>query len=328
MTPAAFQSAFAQYLEGFIVHKRAIGYRYTTGAAMLRRFDGFCIRYHGTEQLLSKKLVTHWAERRAGESIGTLRIRIVPVRQFALYLRQLGREAYVIPHRILPPYHRYVPYIFTDKELASFFAQSDICRRWARHPIRHLVMPVLFRLLYCCGLRVSEASHLKVNHVDLHNGVLTVYSGKFGKDRRVPMSEEMTNRCRAYSTRVHAFSDGDSYFFGSSSCEHPLHVKTVYSNFRKFLWDARISHGGTGKGPRVHDLRHTFAVHCLSRWVEEGKDLSAYLPILKTYLGHTHFRETAYYLRLTAYVYPTITAQVEQVFAQMIPAIEAPHEGD
>lgn len=62
--------------------------------------------------------------------------------------------------------------------------------------------------------------------------------------------------------------------------------------------------------------------------MEEGKDLSAYLPILKTYLGHTHFRETAYYLRLTADVYPTITAQVEQVFAQMIPAIEAPHEGD
>ncbi len=329
MTPAAFQSAFAQDLKDFITHKRAIGYRYATEAAILSRFDGFCSRYHGAEQLLSKELVTHWAERRAGESIGTLRIRLVPVRQFALYLHQLDREAYVIPHRFLPPYRRYFPYIFTAKELAAFFARTDSCRRSARHPGRHLLMPVLFRLLYCCGLRVSEATKLKVKHVDLPTGVLTVYGGKFGKDRRVPMSEEMASRCRAYATRVHAFADSDSYFFSSSSSSpRPLNVKTVYANFRKFLWDARISHGGVGKGPRLHDLRHTFAVHCLSRWVEEGKDLSAYLPLLKTYLGHTHFRETAYYLRLTPEVYPTITAQVEQVFAPVIPAIEAAHEND
>jgi integrase/recombinase XerD len=328
MKPVALQSALAQLIEGFIAHKRAIGYRYATGTAILKRFDGFCIRYHGNEQMLSKEIVTHWAQRRPGESIGTLGIRIGPVRQFAIYLHKLGREAYVIPCRILPTYHQYIPYIFTNTELAAFFSQTDACRYWARNPIRHMVMPVLFRMLYCCGLRVSEASSLKVNRVDLQNGVLTIYGGKFGKDRRVPMSEELTNRCRDYYDRVHSFLDYDNYFLGSSSCGCPLNVKTVYSSFRKFLWDARISHGGKGKGPRIHDLRHTFAVHCLRRWVEEGRDLSAYLPILKTYLGHTHFRETAYYLRLTADLYPTITAQVEQVFGQMIPHIGAPHEND
>jgi len=321
--PAAFQSAFAQHIEGFIAHKRAIGYRYVSGAITLKQFNEFCLRYHGNEQILSKEIVTHWAERRPGESIGTLGIRVGLIRQFAIYLLKLGRDAYVIPHHTLPKYQRYVPYIFTNTELAAFFSQVDACRYWAANPVRHLVMPILFRMLYCCGLRVSEATNLKVNHVDLQTGVLTIYAGKFDKDRRVPMSEEMTNRCREYYDRVHSFSDGDNYFLRSSLRGCPLPVGTVYFNFRKFLWDARISHGGKGKGPRLHDLRHTFAVHCLRRWVEEGKDLSAYLPILKTYLGHTHFRETAYYLRLTADLYPTITAQVEQVFGHMIPHIGA-----
>jgi integrase/recombinase XerD len=319
--PAAFQSAFAQHIEGFIAHKRAIGYRYVSGAIILKQFDEFCRRYHGNEQILSKDIVAHWAERRAGESMGTLRIRVGLIRQFAIYLLKLGHDAYVTPLHTLPKYQRYVPYIFSNTELAAFFSQVDACRYWAANPVRHLVMPILFRMLYCCGLRVSEATNLKVNHVDVRTGVLTIYGGKFGKDRRVPMSEGMTNRCREYYARVHPFSDGDNYFLPSSSRGRPLPVGTVYFNFRKLLWDARISHGGKGKGPRLHDFRHTFAVHCLRNWVEEGKDLSAYLPVLKTYLGHTHFRETAYYLRLTADLYPTITAQVEQVFGNMIPHI-------
>ena len=328
MKQDAFQSAFAGHLEDFIEHKRAIGYRYTVGAGVLKRFDRFCIRDHDSEEVLSKELVTRWAQRRPGESIGTLGIRVCVIRQFARYLHTLGHDAYVIPSRILPRYQQYVPYIFTEKELTAFFSQVDACRYWAQNPVRHLVIPLLFRLLYCCGLRVSEASNLKVNHVDLPTGVLTIYAGKFGRDRHVPMSEDLAERCRAYSSQVHLYSDKDSFFLQSPSGRQPLSRKTIYSNFRKFLWDARISHGGPGKGPRVHDLRHSFTVHRLKRWVEEGKDLSALLPLLKTYLGHTHFRETAYYLRLTADVYPTITARIEQAFGQLIPPLELTHEDD
>ena len=323
-----FQSAFAGHLEDFIEHKRAIGYRYITGVGVLRRFDQFCIEEHSSEKVLSKELVTHWAQRRRGESVGTLGIRVCAIRQFARYLHTLGLEAYVIPSWILPRYQQYVPYIFTEKELTAFFSQVDACRYWAQNPVRHLVMPLLFRLLYCCGLRVSEATNLKVSHVDLHTGVLTVYVGKYGRDRQVPMSEELTERCRAYSRQLHSRSDEESFFLRSPSGGGPLNRKTVYYNFRRFLWDARISHGGPGKGPRIHDFRHTFAVHRLKRWVEEGKDLSAFLPVLTTYLGHTHFRETAYYLRLTADVYPTITALIERAFGQLIPPLGAPHEDD
>jgi len=93
----------------------------------------------------------------------------------------------------------------------------------------------------------------------------------------------------------------------------------VEKNLRRFLWQAGISHGGRGKGPRVHDFRHTMAVHCLRRWVLEEKDLRAYLPVLQAYLGHVSLSDTAYYLHLTADLFPNITEQVERAFGNIIP---------
>ena len=313
------RTPFTDHVEGLVLQKRSVGYRYDAQAAILKRFDRFCLRYHADEATLSKKIVTHWAERRPGESIGTLGIRVSAVRQLAIYLNKLGGEAYVIPSRTLPKYPGYIPYIFTDRELEAFFCRVDACSPGEGSHLRHLVLPVLFRLLYCCGLRVSEATHLKVRDVDLAEGILSIRKAKFGKERRVPVSQETISRLRAYSEQVRtALAAQDSVFLPSPSGQE-LSTTTVYGNFRTFLWEAGIPHGGPGKGPRVHDLRHTYAVHCLKRWVEEGKDLSAYLPLLTAYLGHAHFRETSYYLRLTADLYPTITAQVERAFGEIVP---------
>jgi integrase/recombinase XerD len=98
-------------------------------------------------------------------------------------------------------------------------------------------------------------------------------------------------------------------------------IGNIYKNFRRFLWRARISHGGRGRGPRIHDFRHTYAVHCLKKWAEQEKDLTAYLPALKTYLGHESFKETAYYLRLTADVFPHIVLKLETLYPGLIPEL-------
>jgi integrase len=181
-------------------------------------------------------------------------------------------------------------------------------------------MPLLFRLLYGCGLRISEALHLKLHDVDLQTGVLTILDGKFNKDRLVPMSLENGQRCREYVKEVHQLSDGNAHFFPAPS-GRAITKGNAYKNFRRFLWQARISHGGWGKGPRLHDIRHTYAVHCLRHWVLQGKDLAAYLPLLKTYLGHNSFRDTSQYLRLTADLYPDITAKMEKTFGDVIPHV-------
>ena len=94
-------------------------------------------------------------------------------------------------------------------------------------------------------------------------------------------------------------------------------------NFRRFLWQARISHGGRGHGPRVHDLRHTFAVNNLRSWFAQGRDVGALLPVLQTYLGHSSLADTAYYLHLTAESYPDITTRVQQAIGDVVPPVMA-----
>lgn len=109
----------------------------------------------------------------------------------------------------------------------------------------------------------------------------------------------------------------------------PLTLGNVDKNFRRFLWQARIAHGGRGHGPRVHDLRHTMAVNNVRRWFERGESVNALLPVLQTYLGHSSIGDTAYYLRLTAESYPHITAQVQLIVGDVVaPVTQGSRHGD
>jgi integrase/recombinase XerD len=320
MTEFAYSSPFKEFIQGMILQKHSLGYKYDSSPRVLYQFDQFCLAYGCTEPVLSKELVQIWSQKHPNEAHASMQHRVGIIRQLALYMNQIGVHAYVLPMNIIPKGSTYNPYIFSNNELAAFFKQVDSCHYCAEVPYRHWIMPLLFRILYGCGLRVSEALHLKVRDVDLLTGILTIWDGKFNKDRLVPLSKELLDQCCAYVKQIHMFSDPNDYFFPSSN-KQPITIGNIYKNFRRFLWKARISHGGWGKGPRVHDFRHTFCVHCLKHWVLEGKDLTAYLPVLKTYLGHHSFRDTSQYLRLTAELYPDMTAKVEHAFGHVIPAM-------
>jgi len=226
-----------------------------------------------------------------------------------------------MPKNYYPKEKQYVPHIYTEDELKLFFAETEKCHYSSECPYRHLIMPIFFRMLYTCGLRLSEARLLKVADVDINAGILTINQSKKDNSRLVTMADSLIKRCQEFSATVHQYSNLDDYYFPALGGK-PMSIVNVYRNFRKFLWRARISHGGRGYGPRIHDLRHTYAVHCLKKWTEQGKDLMVYLPILKTYLGHDSFEETAYYLRLTADVFPDITIKLESLYPELIPTLE------
>jgi integrase len=238
-----------------------------------------------------------------------------------------GVAAYVLPYGALPRPARYVPHIYTDQQLTALFAQTDRCRYCAQVPARHLVMPVLFRLLYACGLRASEARLLRVDDVDLARGILQIRDAKGGKDRQVVVSAAMRARLVAYDAQVRRLP-GEEWFFPGTAGQ-PLTLGNIDKNVRRFLWQARISHGGRGHGPRVHDLRHTFVVNNLRAWFSRGDDVGALLPVLQTYLGHYSISDTAYYLRLTAESYPHIAAAVRRAFGDVVPPpVARPGHGD
>ena len=152
-----------------VAEKRAVGYKYDAEARVLARFEEFNRREFPGLDTLTEASVHAWiaAARGRGVKPATLAGLVAPVRELARWLGRRGAPAYLLPRAAPPRPIRYVPHIYTDAELAALFAQTDRCHYCAEVPARHLVMPVLFRTIYGCGLRASEARLLRVADVDV-----------------------------------------------------------------------------------------------------------------------------------------------------------------
>ncbi|MBX9744486.1 MAG: tyrosine-type recombinase/integrase [Chlamydiales bacterium] len=321
MNNILYRGPFKDHIQNYIELKQAIGYKYDAEASHLKRFDRFTLDKYPEATGLTKEIVLDWCSKKDYEAQANQCSRASIVREFGKYLDSIGVKVYIIPKGYYSTEPQYMPYIYTIDELAKFFAETDKCRYCCECPYRHQIMPVIFRMIYMCGLRVSEARLIKVNDVNLEEGILTINHSKKDNSRLVLMSDSLTERCRFYSKNVHPHPAPESYYFPALEGK-PMTRVNLYHNFRRFLWRARISHGGRGKGPRIHDFRHTYAVHCLKKWSEQEKDLTVYLPILKTYMGHDSFKDTAYYLRMTADVFPTIILKMERHYQDLIPLLE------
>jgi integrase len=320
--------ALTDAINALVAQKRAVGYKYAAEERVLARFAAFCRTEFPELRAPDQASVEAWlsAARRRAVTPATLQTLAAPVRELARWLGRRGVPAYVLPKGALPRPARYVPHVYTDQELAALFARTDRCHYCSQVPLRHLVMPVLFRTIYACGLRASEARRLRADDVDITTGVLQIRDAKGGKDRQLPVSTPLRERLADYHAHIHGRFSGDWFFPGTGG--QPLTLGNVDKNFRRFLWQARIPHGGRGHGPRVHDLRHAFAVNNLRSWFTHGEDVGALLPVLQTYMGHSSISDTAYYLRLTAESYPHISAQVQRVIGDVVPPITTgPHHG-
>lgn len=316
---SGFVGSFGDLLIQFVQFKQSLGYKYIAEEEMLKRFSKFTLNYTVKDYILTKKLVDAWTEKRPTERDVTREKRINNIRQFAKYLADLGYEAYIPYCKIKVDRNSYVPYIFTQEQLRSFFA---VCDDIKPHPLsnRHLFLPAIYRLLYGCGLRISEVLALKLRDVDLKNGIVTIHGAKFSKDRLTPMSSSLQLYLKRYFVKVHGVSEPEDYFFIKKN-KTPIASSTVYKSFRNLLWQSGISHGGKGRGPRLHDFRHTFAVNSLNNMVKNGLDLYCALPVLSTYLGHVSTTATEKYLRLTEEAYPGLLDSVDKLCSYIFPEV-------
>lgn len=315
----AFVGEFKEMLEHFIKQKRNLGYKYDVIRDNLRRFSEYTLNHRIENKSLSKELVLGWTAKKKNESVKTWKNRASYLRQFALYLQSQGYEAFIPLKNNKIRRCEYIPYIFTHEEILRFFQVVDTI---SPHPKsnKHDSYPLLFRLLYCCGLRISEARHLKISDVDFDNGALFIRGSKFSKDRLVPMSVPLADMFAKYHALFNENYPPKDYYFRNKNGT-PLTRDWVYKVFRKLLWQAGISHGGKGKGPRLHDFRHTFCVHTLAKQVKDGVDLYIALPILSVYVGHNSVGATQRYVRLTAEAYPELIEKVSRTCAYVIPEV-------
>lgn len=323
MSRPAFTSSLASSLTEFIAEKRAIGYRYVSEVDWLRLFDRHLVAVDHCGTGLPRAVVRGWIAKRPHESGKTHSSRVCVVRQFARFLLRQGRDVYVPDSRFGPVCrNNFKPWIFTRTHMKDLLTAVDGLGHDRHTPGRHLVMPELFRVLYGCGLRCGEAVRLTVGDVDLDDGVLTIREGKFRQDRLVPMATGLVARLRVYARALDARSS-DSAFFPAPH-RGAYSTGRIYDIFRRLLRAVGISHGGAGAGPRLHDLRATFAVHRVEAWYREGADLGAKLPILSAYMGHLSLAGTQKYLRLTLAIFPGLARQFEQAYGHLLPRPPVP----
>lgn len=318
-----YTSRLGKYIEQFVEQKHALGFPYVDSGRIVGNFDRYCAERFPQENTITEEMGLSWATMRENEGKKGLCTRVGVVRELARFLRREGVDAYLIPTDLgKTPSSRYQPHIFTDSELKRIFDASDKLTINHRDPTAHLVAPVLFRLLYTCGLRPSEGRLIKRQDIDLEQGTLLIAESKGHKDRVIALSESMTALCRKYDVVMRSMKPDSEYFFPANR-KLPAFCHHWVSDTLWCCWERAGIGEYSGNKPRPYDFRHTFATKILYRWLKEGRDLDNCLPYLSAYMGHAHFEHTAYYIHLVPEYFPQMANMDLWRFAALLPEVDA-----
>jgi integrase/recombinase XerD len=285
-------TALERHVENYLAVRRSLGFKLTHEQRMLNRFVAFMDG--GGESTLTVELALRWATMPTGVGHAYLAQRMRAVRGFARFLHGIDPATEVPPLELLPARkHRPTPHIYTRAEIAALLAAA----RALRPALRAATMETLIGLLACTGLRDGEAFALDRHDIDRANGLLRIRDSKFGKSREVPVHDSTLAALDAYLARRDELRPGgDRVCVFVSSWGARLSHKSVHRSFDQIRRASGVTGPAPGRRPRLHDLRHTFAVNTLLGWYRNGDDVAAKLPLLSTYLGHVDPAATYWYL--------------------------------
>jgi len=323
MREYVYSSSLSVFIEGHIAQKRAAGFIYDYEAYILKTFDDFLILNNYKEQSITREIAQKWAVQRPTESRGYRSQRMSFIRQLSLYINGLGINSY-IPHGFSSK-DTPAPRILNTKELRALFEVIDSAPYFENGPYNRMAYEykLLFRLFYCCGLRLAEGCYLKRENVDLNNGVLTILQSKGSRDRLVYMAEDLTLFCREYWDYISTqFSSKPVWFFPGKDPIKPI-LKTTIDYKLKQFW-SKTKYSTDDKAPTVHSLRHTFVVDRMNAWMANGVDFRHMMAYLSRYLGHSSVNETFYYYHQVEKAF-SIVRKCDTISQRVIPEV-APYE--
>lgn len=293
-------------VEDFISYKHGIGYQYITSETYLNGFTKYIHQNYPNAKFPNKDIILEYLYTKK-DYPGALYGLIAVLREFSRYLLNEGYEnVYIIPPKRMPKLCPEPPYFFTEDEIIHFFLTCDSVKPNQSFKGREYVLPVLFRILYCCGLRCKEVRKLLCSDVHLSENYIDILQSKGAKSRRIFISWELSDYLKEYNQKIENVFPGRTYFFPRSLTDYYT-AGFISQNFKRLWkqtfpdWDKSISR------PRAYDFRHHFVWANLNRWVKEGKDINAMLPYLVRYMGHQHLSSTLYYFRFVPEFYPVFT---------------------
>ena len=309
MSPLKLQSLLAAQIQNFINLRRLSGTDYQSQAQLLGYFDRFLVEQHLLEPRINRKVVERYLESLSHLAPRTRYNRFCVVKQLCQYLARNDPLGYVPnPLRSISSRGAHQPYIYSNSEIQAIMAAAS------QLPLENSLRPHTYRtllgLLYSTGIRIGEASALNLEHFHSQEQMLYIAEGKFRKARWVPLSDTTCQALQHYMRKRLQMTPrlpDSPFFINQRSCR--LHHCIINQTFRQLLRQCGIHHS-KNTGPRIHDLRHTFAVLRLLAWYRDGQDVNARLPWLATYMGHVDVHSTQVYLRAT----PELIEQVDQRF--------------
>jgi integrase len=292
-------SALHNSLSEYLATRRALGTQLKWPASSLRRFVDF-VESEGAE-FVTTELAMRWSTQSVGVQRATLARRLGIVRGFATFLQAMDSRTQVPPQRLLPAGRRRpTPHIYTDREIAGLMTATDRLRSGSG--LRRATFRTLLGLLAATGLRPGEALALDVTDVNLEGGVLTVRESKFGKSRFVPLDESTRVALAAYAKfrdTVRSCRETPAFLVTGLGSRVPPHTArlTFASLCQAVGLRQRLHAHRIGRGPRLQDIRHTFATRRLIEWYRAGLNVDRLMPRLATYLGHACVAHTYWYIQ-------------------------------
>jgi integrase/recombinase XerD len=310
-------TTLSRRLDDYLAVRRSLGYDLSFSGRVLRGFTAFADR-EGADHI-TVNLFLRWKDAFGAANNNTWSARLGMVRVFASWLQGHDARTEVPPSGLISgKLRRARPYIYSDAEVATIVARA--ARLPSRYGLRGWTCSTLFGLIAVTGLRISEAVGLDDDDVDLDEGVLIVKRGKNGKARFVPVAPSTVDQLGAYrAERTRLLGTTTGPFFLIDGGQRPTDCFTRY-NFALVSQGIGLREaqpfGKHGRGPRIHDLRHTFAVRTITHWYRKNLDPDREMIKLSTYLGHSKPDHTYWYIEAAPELLQLASGRAERFLAE------------
>jgi integrase len=294
-------------LEEYLTVRRVLGFILAEPSRLLRKFVVYAEQEDTS--FITTELAVRWAIQSDCQPAQWAN-RLSMVRRFACYMSALDARTEIPPQDLLPHrFRRSQPYLYTDEEITHLIKAAQKLPSPLR--LRGATYSTLYGLIAVTGMRVSEPVGLDRDDVDLNRGILTVRRTKFGKTRMLPLHASTLEALRRYVDRRDRLFPRTRSFFVSERGTR-LTVWSVEKTFVLLSRQIGLRSPEDSYGPRLHDLRHRFAVQTLLRWYRTDIDVERHLPELSTYLGHVHVADTYWYISAVPELLQLATLRLEQ----------------
>lgn len=325
-----FNSSLKNELNSFLeLRKTIVGDGiYKHDMMTLALLDKFMLNQNYNYKYLSEELITSWQLTLAGKT-KTIKEKIGTIRNFTKYLNSMGYSSFMPKQPIVKS--DYIPYIYTDQEVAQIIHYADNLKvEYFNNDnlLTLIAIPVILRILYGCGTRLSETLSIKRKHINFSDNTILLVDTKFQKERLIPIHKSLADILEQYCETIGIINKEKSYLFPGHKDNTHLSKKCVQIWFKRILEKSNIDQQKTNsdRGACLHCFRHLFVLKSMQQLEKAGHSVDINDLILPTYLGHDCMIDTDKYMKFSGVQIPKTLEVFEDFTSNLLPNVEVHYE--